>query len=407
MNLRTKLFLPLIIILCIFFSFAKWQWLPRFTDLVAKQNVENLQQHLHSVAESLIPLLLEEQLANVHATLDSLLESNPSWKQIRLIDKNNQLLYPVLEEPMVINSATELLMEYPIAIHTRNIGNLAVRLDISKNLKQISFLEQNFITALLILVFVVSASIILLVEFIVSRPVRKLAHASKLVATGNYCAALPRTNANDEMGKLVSSFESMRNSLSQYKSQVELEIEGHKHTAHELNKQKERFAYYAAHDSLTDLINRREFETRLSVAIDRAKTDNKEHTVMFIDLDKFKIVNDSCGHLAGDELLKQFSTLVQKRTRSGDSVARLGGDEFAVLLEFCPLNNARKFVEQLHSEIQDFKFIWDDQKFQVSASIGVAAITSDTVNVEDILSVADSACYTAKEQGRNQFHFIR
>jgi len=406
MNLRTKLFLPLIIILCVFFSFAKWEWLPRFTNLVSEQNEANSYTHLHSVAESLIPLMLEEQLANVYDTLDLLLASNPSWKQIRLIDRNGHLLYPVFEEPMIINSPSELLMEYPIAIHTRKIGNLAVRLDVSKNLEQISFLEQNFTTALCILILVISVSIIFLIEFIVSRPVRKLAHASKLVATGDYSTALPQSSANDEMGHLVSSFEAMRNSLSQYKSQVEFEIEGHKHTAHELNKQKERFAYYAAHDSLTDLINRREFENRLNVAIDRARTDNKEHTVLFIDLDKFKIVNDTCGHLAGDELLKQFSALFQKRVRSGDSVARLGGDEFAVLLEFCPLDNARKFVEQLHAEIQAFQFIWDEQSFNVGASIGVAAVTANITDVEDILSIADSACYMAKEQGRNCYHII-
>jgi len=405
MNIRTKLFLPLIILLCIFFSFAKLHWLPRFTDLIAQQNQENLRTHLHSVAESLVPLLLEEQLANVHATLDSLLESNPSWKMIRLTDKNDNLLYPIVDSPIVVDSLSEILMKYPIKIHTRKIGTLVVHIDISGELNQITRLEKYFTTALIILILVISVLNIILMEVIVSRPVRRLSLASKLVAKGDYSASLMTSNTNDEIGQLVSNFTVMRNALNQYKSQVELEIEGHKQTTRDLAEQKERFAYNAAHDSLTGLINRREFESRLNVAISRAKTDNKEHTLLFIDLDHFKSVNDSCGHLAGDELLKQISVLLQQNIRSSDSVARLGGDEFAILLEFCPINNAHKFVKILHEEVQAFQFVWEKKTFHVGASIGVAAVTTNIIDVADILSIADSACYTAKERGRNCYYF--
>jgi diguanylate cyclase (GGDEF)-like protein len=403
MTLRLKLFLPLVVFCLLFVCYANWYWLPRLTDFTTQQNHAHLSKHLESIGESLMPLLLERELGNIYGTLDTLLESNPEWKQIKLHDADNRLLYPATDKPMPAPRNNLLVFRQPIKIHTRTIGRLDLAVDISPDITAIQLFKQSFLVALLFLLFALGTVFAILVELIVSRPINKLAIAADNVSKGEYFAQLPNASA-DEVGHLVKCFKSMRNALQSYKGQVEQEIEGHKTTTKELAQQKERFAFHASHDSLTGLINRREFEVRLRSAIDRAQKDGIEHTVCFIDLDRFKIINDSCGHIAGDELLKQTGGFLKKYLRTGDSVARLGGDEFALLLESCPLNLARKVVHNLHDKLQEFLFSWDDQIFKVNASIGVAAVTKHTTTQESVLTAADDACYTAKEKGRNRYH---
>ena len=318
-------------------------------------------------------------------------------------DASDRLLYPTTSKPLPAPGDKLLVLQQPIKIHTRIIGKLDLVVDITSDISRIQLLERSFLIALLVLLFAIGAMVTILVELIVSRPINKLAIASDNVSKGEYFAQLPGASA-DEVGHLVNCFESMRNALQRYKGRVEHEIEGHKNTTRELAQQKERFAYHASHDSLTGLINRREFEIRLRCAIDRARRDGIEHTVCFVDLDRFKIVNDSCGHIAGDELLKQTGKFFKKQLRTGDSVARLGGDEFALLLESCPLDLARKVIHGLHENLQEFLFSWDEQIFKVCASIGVAAVTRHTSTLESVMVAADSACYTAKERGRNCYH---
>jgi len=155
---------------------------------------------------------------------------------------------------------------------------------------------------------------------------------------------------------------------------------------------------------LTGLVNRREFEIRTEQAIETAQREGVQHALCYLDLDQFKVVNDTCGHIAGDELLKRLAGLLQARIRESDTLARLGGDEFGVLLEACPLNKAKEIAEDLRSVIKGYRFEWEDQTFEVGVSIGLVAIVPGIGSLADVLSAADAACYVAKEQGRNRTH---
>ncbi len=168
-----------------------------------------------------------------------------------------------------------------------------------------------------------------------------------------------------------------------------------------------KLAYHASHDPLTNLINRLEFEKRLALALHTATTQERQHIVMFMDLDQFKIVNDTCGHAAGDLLLRQVGALLKDQVRDGDTLSRLGGDEFGVLLENCPMQEAIGIAEKLRKCICDFRFISENKAFNIGVSIGVVQVTDGMLNLTDILSAADSACYAAKDKGRNRVQFYR
>ena len=166
--------------------------------------------------------------------------------------------------------------------------------------------------------------------------------------------------------------------------------------------------YQASHDALTGLINRREFENRLTAAVENARQDaDSRHALLYLDLDQFKLVNDTCGHPAGDQLLKQITGVLQSRVRSGDTLARLGGDEFGILLQSCALDQALRIAESLRQAIRDFRFIWQDGVLEVGASIGIVEITNDTPTVANVMSAADVACYSAKDLGRNRVQLYR
>lgn len=168
-----------------------------------------------------------------------------------------------------------------------------------------------------------------------------------------------------------------------------------------------RLRYQASHDSLTSLINRSEFERHVRKAILTAKTKQKKSSLIYLDLDRFKMVNDLYGHAAGDELLIQFSNLVKNKLRGSDVLARLGGDEFSILLSNCALDEAEEKAHEILRSIQEYKFIWEQKSFNVEASIGVAEINQKCFDLSYVLSAVDSACYLAKESGRNCVRVFR
>jgi diguanylate cyclase (GGDEF)-like protein/PAS domain S-box-containing protein len=169
----------------------------------------------------------------------------------------------------------------------------------------------------------------------------------------------------------------------------------------ELNR---RLSYAASHDILTELVNRAEFENRLGRSLKSARALETSYAVLYIDLDQFKIVNDACGHSAGDQLLKQIGALLKSKIRWRDTLARLGGDEFGVLLESCTMDEALRTAESLREVISEFRFNWDDRTFRLGASIGVVPITAATDDVAALLTAADSACAAAKDAGRNRVY---
>jgi diguanylate cyclase (GGDEF)-like protein/PAS domain S-box-containing protein len=163
-------------------------------------------------------------------------------------------------------------------------------------------------------------------------------------------------------------------------------------------------AFHASHDPLTGLVNRREFERRLKSAVISAHSQGLHHALCYIDLDRFKIINDSAGHNAGDELLRQVSTAFKHHIRARDTLARVGGDEFALLLENCPLDTAGGIAQALISAIADLQFVWKDRSYRIGASIGLIPLDADGTDPESLLSRADAACYMAKSQGRGRIH---
>lgn len=168
-----------------------------------------------------------------------------------------------------------------------------------------------------------------------------------------------------------------------------------------------KMSYQASHDSLTGLLNRREFENRLEQAIDNARREEHRHALCYLDLDNFKVVNDTCGHIAGDELLKQLTIKFRMKLREADTLARLGGDEFGILLEGCSIEHAQDLAESIRKIAENFRFVWDNTFFRIGVSIGLVPLTSNSGSLTDIMSAADSACYVAKEQGRNRIHIYQ
>ncbi len=174
--------------------------------------------------------------------------------------------------------------------------------------------------------------------------------------------------------------------------------------AHELSEQ---LAHQASHDPLTGLTNRREFERRLNRVLDKPGAPGDEHVVCFLDLDQFKVINDTSGHSAGDELLRQVADLLRASVRNRDTLARLGGDEFGVLMEHCGLRQGLRVANALRACVEGFRFAWDNRAFKLGASIGVVPVAGPGVSPGEVMSAADAACYTAKEQGRNRVHVYR
>ena len=161
--------------------------------------------------------------------------------------------------------------------------------------------------------------------------------------------------------------------------------------------------YQACHDALTGLINRREFENRLAMAVEGVRQDERvRHALLYLDLDQFKLVNDTCGHAAGDQLLKQLTGVLQSQIRGADTLARLGGDEFGILLQDIPVAQAQRIAETLRESIRDYRFIWQRSVLSVGVSIGIVEISSRTPTVSGVLSAADIACYSAKDGGRDR-----
>ena len=174
---------------------------------------------------------------------------------------------------------------------------------------------------------------------------------------------------------------------------------------HDVSRERQyaaKLSYQASHDSLTGLINRTEFENRLNLALKSAAQLGRHHAVMYLDLDQFKVVNDTCGHAAGDQLMRQVSAVLQRRLREGDTLARLGGDEFGVLLENCAPDNAMRIADGLRQTVTDFHFAWENRSFNIGVSIGLVNVDDGLFTLADVMSAADTACYMAKEKGRNR-----
>ena len=176
------------------------------------------------------------------------------------------------------------------------------------------------------------------------------------------------------------------------------------HDVTEIRGLTRQMSYQASHDALTGLINRREFERRLTETLSDARSKNNAHILCYLDLDRFKAVNDTCGHTAGDNLLREIAGIIRDKVRDSDLVGRLGGDEFGMILLGCPMDKARQISDDVVRAVRDYRFVWRDRIFNIGVSVGMVEITNESGSLEDLVSAADSACYIAKQQGRGRVH---
>ncbi|MBZ0106357.1 MAG: EAL domain-containing protein [Sulfuricella denitrificans] len=227
----------------------------------------------------------------------------------------------------------------------------------------------------------------------VTIPVRRLAEAVDQLGRGCLEVRVSE-NSGGELRTLECGVNSMAAALQLAQERMQERID----------EATERLTYQASHDALTGLVNRREFERRLEKALATSHAEGRVHALCYLDLDQFKIVNDTCGHVAGDELLRQLTVLLQSKVRDSDTLARLGGDEFGVLLDNCPLQQAEIVADLLRQTVKDFHFAWNGKPFAIGVSIGLVPIDQETGSLDTVLGCADAACYAAKDKGRNRVH---
>lgn len=232
----------------------------------------------------------------------------------------------------------------------------------------------------------------------ITRPIKSLAAAVSQLGEGHLNLRVPE-NSGGDLQTLERGFNNMTLRLQQ----------AHDGMQERIKEATRRLSYQAHHDALTGLVNRREFERRLEQVLKNSQEHGTHHVFCYMDLDQFKVVNDTCGHSAGDELLRQVSLMLSNRVRvrERDTLGRLGGDEFGLLLENCQVADAYTITEELREMVQDFRFVHLDKIFRIGVSVGMVAITPDIENIGCIMSAADAACYAAKDNGRNRIHLFR
>lgn len=224
-----------------------------------------------------------------------------------------------------------------------------------------------------------------------ARPVMRLVQAVNNMSSGKLDTRVSITSSG-ELGVLENGFNQMAARIEEVHLSMQSRIE----------EATAQLAFQARHDALTGLLNRREFEHRLAKALASVQAGDNEFAVLFLDLDRFKQVNDTCGYLAGDELLRQMALLFQGRLREEDTLARLGGDEFSIILANCSGARARQVAEDICGLAAAYRFIWQDKVFAIGASVGVTTVNRKVHNINEILAAGDAACHRAKESGRNR-----
>src|SRR5215469_5775846 len=227
---------------------------------------------------------------------------------------------------------------------------------------------------------------------LLSDPVRQALTSGAHVTLGRRALLISRADASERSIELSAT--PMRTVAGEQVGAVVL--------LHDVSEQRglaRQMSYQATHDALTGLVNRREFERRLEEAIESGHRGDGQHVLCYLDLDRFKVVNDTSGHLAGDSMLREVAKLLRDAVRDSDTVGRLGGDEFGMLLIGCPLEKARQIADDVCRAVGDYRFVWKDRIFNIGVSIGLVEISRESGTLEELLAAADTACYVAKKQG--------
>lgn len=257
-------------------------------------------------------------------------------------------------------------------------------------------LRQEFMQhiAIMTLILMLCAVLVSWVSRSVSQPLSEMSAALKRFVVGKHQFTPKHTLPE------IKSLQTTINQISQDMQHVEADMRTR------IQDAQAQLRYQARHDALTGLVNRQELERRLQQALQDAKQHRANHVFCYMDLDQFRVINDTCGHMAGDEMLRQISMILGQRIRAEDTFARLGGDEFGLLLCYCQVEKAIEIAAQLRQMVETFRFMHEGRLFQTGISIGVVEITPDLKDVSEITRHADAACYVAKDNGRNQIHLF-
>lgn len=274
-------------------------------------------------------------------------------------------------------------------VRNEAIGYVVIEVDKTEVVARQQALMQQALGLVAVGLLVIGSLSLLLADRL-GRPLLRLVDAVRAIGTGRFDTRVAPLSEG-EMGVLESGFNDMAQQIEQIRDTMQARIE----------EATSQLAFQATHDPLTGLFNRREFSARLDQALADVRSGGEASSLLYIDLDRFKPVNDSCGHLAGDDLLCQISQLLGSRLRDYDTLARLGGDEFGIILHACHGPAARQVAEDLCALVAEHRFIWQDKVFAISASIGITPLNQAVRSAKDVLSAADSACYKVKSGGRN------
>ncbi len=270
------------------------------------------------------------------------------------------------------------------------IGHVFVEFDKTELANKQRQLLQRGLVIVLFGLLVLAALAIAMADNL-AKPVMRLVEAVRGMSSGRLDTRVP-TSSSGELGVLENGFNEMATKIEEVHHSMQARIE----------EATAQLAFQARHDALTGLLNRREFEHRLEKALASVQAGGDEFSILFLDLDRFKQVNDTCGYLAGDELLRQMSLLFQGRLREEDTLARLGGDEFSIMLANCTGARAMQVAEDICGLAAAYRFIWQDKVFAIGASVGITTVNRKVRNINEILAAGDAACHRAKESGRNR-----
>lgn len=273
-------------------------------------------------------------------------------------------------------------------------GSVLVAVDKAGLVRDYQF--RLFRNIVIVAVFLALCSMLILwVSRSISQPIRDMTVALKNLMNGQH-GLTQLKHSLPEIKKLQSTL-----------NEISIEMQNAEANMRDsIQDAQAQLRYQARHDALTGLVNRQELERRLNQALQDVKRYQSSHVFCYMDLDQFRVVNDTCGHLAGDEMLRQISMILTQRIRAEDTLSRLGGDEFGLLLSYCSLEKAIEIAAQLRLMVENYRFIHDGRNFQTAMSVGIVQITADMEDVGQITRHADAACYVAKERGRNQVHLF-
>lgn len=403
MGLRAKFLYLLLGLAAGFLIYVHLVVLPPVSEHTLQVARASHQDRLDLTAEAVLPHLLESDLANVYTLLNAIKHDNEDWLQLMLFNAEGKRLYPLSQPPELDGNRALISLETDVGFLDPAIGRLVLVLDMSPVLKVVKQLELSLQISLLILLGVMLIAVWVQVETVIRRPLAQMIAAAHKLMHGDFSAPLPAPGRG-EIGELSHTFDDMRGAIKRHHIDMNAELKTRQQEADELKAAKQQAEFDAKHDPLTGMINRREFHLRLAAGLhDIQRHSEQKHVLMFIDLDHFKAVNDTCGHAAGDELLKVVASIMRKQIRERDELGRMGGDEFAILLHGCDLNAGCRVAAAICDAVRNLHFECGDQMFQIGASIGVLKITEQAADPEIVMKQADTACYQAKHQGRGRY----